>query len=122
LGQIHFKREDIEDTAFCFTACALVQRWNIEAWVNATLSSFNKVIPTEIFVLIVRAAYFCNREGYLEALYEVISKQNGEDALAQISSAIEQIIPKDLDGERRPELRILDEYGEFKNIVGMGKA
>ncbi len=122
LGQTYYKKKDIENTLFCFVACSLVQSWDVEAWVNATLSSFNEKTPTEIFVLVVQAAYFCNKEKYLEALYKHISVQNREDALPHISSAIEQIISKGLDVEGSPELRFLDKDGKFKNIIEIGDA
>jgi len=116
LGQLKFSKGEIEDASFCFTVCSLVQRWDIEAWVNATLSSFNKLVPIGMFVLIVRSAYSCNSEKYLEALYEQITSQVGEEAITQISAAIEQIISTELKEESRPELRLLDEDGKYKDI------
>jgi tetratricopeptide (TPR) repeat protein len=116
LGQLKYKEGEINATSFCFTACSLVQRWDIEAWVNATVSSFNKEIPINTFVLIVRAAYFCNGDNYIEALYELIESQSGEEALAHIASVIEQIISTESKKESRPELRFLDEDGKYKVI------
>lgn len=117
LGQIKFKQGEIEDTSFCFTVCSLVQRWDIEAWVNATLSSFNNIIHIDIFALIVRAAYFCNGDDYIEALYELIERQNGEEAVAQVAIIVEKLISIDKNENSKIELRALGEDGKFKDII-----
>ena len=122
LGQIMFEKGKTEDTALCFTICSLLQRWDIVAWVNATVSSFNKVIPLEIFVLIVRAAYSSNGDNYIEALYELIEKQSGEETLADIASLVEKIIQLDQKSFSKPQLRLLGEDGKFKDITEILKA
>lgn len=116
LGQLKYKEGEIDDATFCFTACSLVQRWDTKAWVDATVSSFNKEIPSVIFVLIVRVAYFCNGDDYIEALYELIESQIEDEALAHFSSIIEQIISTESEKESRPVLRILGEDGKYKDI------
>lgn len=122
LGHTYSKKNEVEETAFCFTMCALVQSWDIEAWVNATLSSFNKKVPAQIFLLIVRTAYFFNKEEFLSALYKNIDNQHGSEATTEISKAIEQIIPNDVSDKSIPEIRILDKDGKFKDIIKRNSA
>ena len=121
-GQLNYKRGMVNDTSFCFTVCALVQPWDIEAWVNATLSSFNKILPLSIFVLIVQAAYYRNREEYIGALYEFINKHAGSDALNEISSVVEEIISKEENVASMPELRFLNKDGIYENILEVEEA
>jgi hypothetical protein len=108
---------EIEGAAFCFTMCALVQRWDIEAWVNATACSFNNVVPLEIFLLLVRAAYFCNGDKYIESLYELFENQLGEEALSQVAQVIEQIISDERKAESTPVLRMLNKDDKFEDII-----
>ncbi|MBJ7539840.1 DUF4365 domain-containing protein [Marinomonas transparens] len=110
-GQIH-------DAAFCYTMCALVQTWDIEAWVKATACSFNNVVPIEIFALLVRTGYFFNGERYIEVLYEVIEGSLGEEALSQIAHVIDQLLLDDRKSKNNiPELRIQNEEGKFENVL-----
>ena len=115
----HFKNisGQIKEATFCFTMCALVQRWDIEAWVNATACSFNNIVPIEICALLVRAGYFCNGERYIEALYKLIEDRLGSESLSQIAQAIEQLISEDRKSNTMPELRMLNEDGKFENIL-----
>lgn len=122
LGNHRSRIGEIEGAAFCFTICALVQRWDIEAWVNATACSFNNVVPLEIFVLLVRAAYFCNGDKYIESLYQLFEKQLEEEALSQVAQVIEQVISDEKKSESTPALRMLNEDGKFENIISTPKA
>jgi tetratricopeptide (TPR) repeat protein len=115
LGQLRFKQAKIEDALFCFTICALVQRWDIEAWVNATASSFNKVTP-EFFVLLVRGGYAANGDEYIGAFYRLISETNGEDVLSQVSTIVEQVISQEEKSNSIPVIRFLNKDGKFRNI------
>ena len=115
-GNYRSRIGEIESAAFCFTMCALVQRWDIEAWVNATACSFNKVVPLEIFVLLIRAAYSCNGNKYIESLYEFLGSQLEEEALEQIAQAIEQIISEEEKTINSLAVRMLNEDGKFEDI------
>lgn len=122
LGNHRSSIGEIEGAAFCFTMCALVQRWDIEAWVNATACSFNNVVPLEIFVLLIRAAYFCNGDEYIESLYELFESQLREEALSQVAQVIEQVISEVKKSESAPALRMLNEDGKFEDIFSRQKA
>ena len=119
LGKLKLKENEKEEAAFCFTVCSLVQPRDIEAWINATLLSFNTAVPIEIFILIVKEAYFFNRDKYLKALYDMIDSQAGEKPLEQISAAIEKIVEEESYEKPKPELRFLDIDGKFKNIANL---
>ncbi|SMN12482.1 hypothetical protein SPBRAN_1137 [uncultured Candidatus Thioglobus sp.] len=122
LGNHRSRIGEIEGAAFCFTICALVQRWDIEAWVNATACSFNNVVPLEILVLLVRAAYFCNGDKYIESLYKLFENQLGEEALSQVAQVIEQVISDEKKSESTPAIRMLNEDGKFEDIFSTKKA
>lgn len=122
LGSHRNRIGEIEGAAFCFTICALVQRWDIEAWVNATACSFNKVVPLEIFVLLVRAAYRCNGDRYIESLYKLLESQLEEEDLSQVAQVIDQVISEEKKSESIPALRMLNEDGKFEDILSTTKA
>lgn len=122
LGNHRSSIGEIEGAAYCFTMCALIQRWDIEAWVNATACSFNNVVPLEIFVLLIRAAYFCNGDKYIESLYELLESQLGEEALSEVAQVIEQVISEEKKSESTPALRMLNEDGKFEDIFSSQKA
>ncbi|WP_020405091.1 tetratricopeptide repeat protein [Hahella ganghwensis] len=107
-----------EEAAFCYTMCALVNKGDVEAWVNATAYSFNKSVPSQIFILLVRAGYFCNGDRYIEALYQAIEFSLGSEALSQIAHIIEQVLSEDTKPKDCiPELRIVNEEGVFENVL-----
>jgi tetratricopeptide (TPR) repeat protein len=122
LGNHRSRIGEIEGAAFCFTICALVQRWDIEAWVNATACSFNNVVPLEILVLLIRAAYSCNGDKYIESLYMLFENQLGEEALSKVAQVIEQVIHDDKKSESTPALRMLNADGKFEDILSTKKA
>lgn len=113
---------EIEGAAFCFTICALVQRWDVEAWMNATACSFNNVVPLEIFLLLVRDAYFCNGDKYIESLYNLFENQLEEEALSQVAQMIEQVISDEKKSVSTPSIRMLNADGKFEDIFSTKQA
>jgi len=105
-----------EDAVYSFTICGLVQNGDIEAWVNATLCSLNKVVSVHIFALILRTAYFYNRDNYLKKVYEELNKKGASEFLDLFSSAVEEILPRTQVGKRNPIIRIMGKDGVFRNI------
>ena len=120
LGIEKNKLQNNHEAAFCFTMCGLIQTGDEEAWVNATLCSFDKRLPVQILVLTLRTAYFFNGEKYLSLLYQRLSEQQSSEAVAQISEIIEHLVPKEEQPDI-PEVRIMGEKGLFKNIFDKKK-
>jgi tetratricopeptide (TPR) repeat protein len=110
--------DTLQEAAFCYTMCALVQTSDIEAWVNATACSFNKIVPVEVFALLIRAGYFYNGENYIAELYEMISAKLGSECLGQIANAVEALLADERKTDTNtPELRVLNEKGQFENML-----
>lgn len=115
MGVLYSQQKNQEEATFCFSMCGLIQSHDIESWVNATLSSFNKDTPIQIGALIISTAYFKNSEDYLEELYKKLSEQKDPKIIELVSSAVEMIVPKN-NAKKMPEFRILQGNGIFKNI------
>lgn len=114
LGISHSDKSDYPQASFCFTMAALALNTDIEAWRNATLCSFNSDESLAILPLIIRTAYFFNREEYLEELYIELENQAGP--INHIIELIEQILPKREKLNEFPTVRILNEEGKFESI------
>jgi len=94
------KKGDKVSAALRFTMCAVIQNWDIEAWVNASLLSFSEKRPSSsMFILIVRTAYFFGREEFIEKLYVELEKQGHPEMYNELTSLIEEILPKDEDNQ-----------------------
>ncbi len=116
IGQLKFNQGEIEEASFCFMICSLVQPWDIEAWVNATVLSFNSEVPMGVLVFIIQAAYFVNRDEYLDELYKKLGEQCKAEKYNDLTSIIEEIITSRNEVEHPPKLRLLDDDGKFKDI------
>lgn len=116
LGVSHSDNNDYSEAAFCFSMAALVNNEDIEAWKNATLCAFNSKETITILPLIIRTAYFFNREEYLEEFYLHLESQNQSAPINQIIEAIEKILPKKENINTMPTVRLLNEKGKFESI------
>jgi tetratricopeptide (TPR) repeat protein len=116
LGISHSDNNVYSEAAFCFTMAALVNNEDIEAWKNATLCAFNSKESITILPLIIRTAYFFNREEYLEEFYLHLESQNQSAPIDKIIEAIEQILPNLENKKTMPTVRLLNEKGKFESI------
>ena len=115
LGMENSQLEQMSIATFCFAMCGLIQTGDIDAWVNATLSSLNQKTNTEIIPLIIRTAYFYNRENYLEELYSRLGTNEAKE-IADIIEMIEKTLIKDRKVNNPLSLRVLNEKGIFVNM------
>jgi tetratricopeptide (TPR) repeat protein len=116
LGITYSENNEFDQATFSFTMAALVQNGDIEAWKNATLCAFNSDETNALIPLIIRTAYFFNREEYLEELYLHFENLNPSLPINQVVEAIEQILPiKDIK-RTMPTVRVLNEKGKFESI------
>ncbi len=115
---VHFSQTaQAPKASYCFTMCGLTNVADVEAWVNATISSFNKE-SLGTLPLIVRTAHFFNKDKYLESLYSHIASQIPHNISSQMVTAIEQILPQEIKREI-PEVRIFNsKSGLFENLLG----
>lgn len=67
----HFNSEsNIEASQLCYLSCALLQTWDIEAWVNAICLGFNDKTPISFIPLMIKTAYHYRDEDFLAELYK----------------------------------------------------
>lgn len=115
LGVAHIKAGNQKDAAVSFTACALVQNFDIEAWVIAALSSLNEQ-DSFLSFLILRTGYFFHGDLFLSKLYEKMNNVCDSEILAKYSNIIEQVLPNIQSGKVRPVIRLMGKDGIFKDI------
>ena len=120
LGIEHSKSGQPENAVLDFTICGLSQIWDIEAWVNAILCCFNKKSPIAIFPLILRTAYFFNGDKFLEKLYSKFNDGCDLEMCGQLANAIEEILPKNRNRDKRPAVRLLGKDGKFHDVFESG--
>lgn len=119
LGIVSSDKNEFSQATFCFTMAAIMQNNDIEAWKNATLCAFNTNDDLSIIPLIIRTAYFFNREKYLEALYFHLEQQNDSNTVKPIIEMVEKILPEKKQTKEDPTVRVLNENGIFENIFEM---
>ena len=105
-----------EEAAFSFILCGLVQTWDIEAWVNATVCCFNKEVPIEILPLVLSTAYFFNGDEYMSALHKDLGNRFNGDVLEEITNVIDEFMPNDQNKSEKPIIRLMNEDGIFREI------
>ena len=105
------------EAAYSFALCGLVQTWDIEAWVNATLSCFIKDMDVQLLTLIIQTAYYYNSENYLLSLHKELGKRIHGENLKTSINMIEEILPKSIRGKDEPKLRLMCNDGFFRDIL-----
>lgn len=116
LGIERSKSGNHEGAVFGFIVCGLVQTWDIEAWVNATLCCFNKEIPSQIFPLALRTAYFFNGDEFLSRLHIELADRFDGDLLKQFTNAIDELLSNNRDNREAPTIRFMHEDGLFRDV------
>jgi tetratricopeptide (TPR) repeat protein len=104
-----------KEAAFSFIACGLVQTWDIEAWVNATLCCFNKEIPIQILPLALNTAYFFNGDEFMSRLHKELAERFNDDTLIQITNVVDELL-SDRVSREAPKIRLMHEDGIFRDI------
>ncbi|WP_370409054.1 DUF4365 domain-containing protein [Tenacibaculum dicentrarchi] len=117
LGISKRDNSEFEEATFCFAMCASINLWDIEAWTFAFLAFLNSGKKGNLLIgsLILKTAYFHNRDEFLMNLYGIIEQNAGQNA--EIINMIGNILTKDDNGrEKTATLRILDgeDYKEIE--------
>lgn len=111
------EREDIQEATLCFAMSACINLWDIEAWTFAFLSFINsgKEGNSLIGSLILKTAYWHNRDEFLIHLYGIL--ESNDQSNKDIIAMIDKILIKDNVGKNKSAiLRILGEGTEFKEV------
>lgn len=115
LGICYNEKSENSRAAFSFTMAGLILTIDIEAWVNATLCSISQNETTSMFPLIIRTAYYFNREDYLENLYGKLNNSELPE-VDKLIEVIELIVKEDRETENKPVVRVLNKHGIFENV------
>lgn len=116
-GYLNQSENEFVKAMYCFSMAAIINLGDIEAWINAFLSFLNSGKEGDLLIgsLILKTAYWHNRDEFLVQLYSVI-EQNGEQN-TEIIKMIDNILTKDNNrNEKSATLRILDgeDYNEIE--------
>lgn len=117
MGIVKSKSGKHSEAAFSFILCGLVQSWDIEAWVNATLCCLNKEVDIQLFPLVIHAAYFFNRDEYVLSLHKELEARFSGEALETLTNMIEQVLPKVNHLKDPPKIRLMGEDGIFRDVL-----
>lgn len=117
LGIIKKENFDLQEATFCFAMCACINLGDIEAWTFAFLTFINSGKEGNLLIgsLILKTAYYHNRDEFLMNIYGIIEQNGGQDT--DIIKMIDNILLKDInEPEKSATLRILDgeDYKEIE--------
>jgi hypothetical protein len=118
LGILKKEKEDFVKASQCFAFSALINLGDIEAWVNAFLSFLNAGKKGNLLLgsLILKTAYYHNRDEFLMNLYAILEENNKSNN--EIISMIDNILVNENGIESKSSiLRILggdDKYNEIE--------
>lgn len=117
LGMIKKDDANFQEATFCFAMCASINLWDIEAWTFAFLAFINSGKEGDLLIgsLILKTAYWHNRDEFLMHLYGILEQDN--ESNAEIIKMIDKILTADNKmNEKSAVLRILDgeKYKEFE--------
>ena len=117
LGMLKEKENNSHEATLCFAMCACINLWDVEAWTFAFLSFINSGKEEDLLIgsLILKTAYYHNRDEFLMHLYGILEKDN--ESNKGIITMIDNILINDnIDENKSAILRILGKDAEFKEI------
>lgn len=113
---IKFHKEGMNaDAAYAFIVCSLVNRNDLEAWVNATSCCFDAEVPLWVLVFTVKVAYFYGKDDYVDLAYSMC-EQHGKN-VAPFAKVIETIIGEIKEANSKLAIRFPNEDGKMINIL-----
>lgn len=116
-GYLNQSENEFIKAMYCYSMAAIINLGDIEAWINAFISFMNSGEEGDLLIgsLILKTAYWHNRDEFLIQLYELL-EQNSESSTEAIKM-IDNILTEDnKTTEKGAVLRILDgkEYKEIE--------
>lgn len=114
LGIARSREGKHEEATFSFILCGLIQSWDIEAWVNATVVSFNKELIGSLFFDVIDTAYFFNGDDYLSALHKSLANRFNGEALELITNTIDEFLQKSRDKKKALTIRLMNKDGNYR--------
>lgn len=116
MGLLRGRQKRHSAAAFSFIACGLVQTWDIEAWVNATLSCLIQGQVDALFLQVIDAAYRFNGDEYSTMLHQKLSDSFSDPYLEAITNLLDAAMPIDSKSESKPALRFFHGDGIMRDV------
>jgi tetratricopeptide (TPR) repeat protein len=117
LGMMKKNDNNFQESTFCFAMSACINLWDIEAWTFAFLSFINSGKEGNILIgsLILKTAYWHNRDEFLMNLYGILEGDNSsnKDIIEMIDNIL---VNNNVVKNKSAVLRILGENAEFEEI------
>lgn len=122
LGQSYVKEKKLEEASMSFLICALLNRSDTEAWINAFGCAWNsKKVPIEFLLHIIHVGYELSGEEFINSIYtnlETISEYLPEGEGNILIMEIDKIIQGIHEINSKPESTLLRVFNgdNFKGI------
>jgi hypothetical protein len=116
-GHLNLEEKNFVKAMYCFAMTAIINLGDIEAWTNAFLSFINSGKEGDLLIgsLILKTAYWHNRDEFLMNLYAILEENNESnvDIIAMIDNIL---VGENETNEKSSVLRILDgeDYEEIE--------
>lgn len=123
LGWLYKESQDWENAMASYLFCALINRADIEAWMNAFICAWN-LGNTSLFLLIVKVGYRINGEEFIQSFYDIFEQMIinvPKELVSELLNGLEHmVIETKQQNTSVPTLRIYD-GNEFKNIFDLNE-
>ncbi len=119
LGHTYYVKKDYYQSSYCYLMCAVVQNYDIEAWVNAILTGFSakKEIEIELIALMIRNAYSFNGDNFLSSFYETLNENMEHSEASRLIESLDEHLHSSGEISQKLIVRLLNEKGDFKEIA-----
>ncbi len=123
LGWLYKESQDWENAMASYLFCALINRGDVEAWMNAFVCAWN-LGNTELSLLIIKVGYQTNGEEFIQSIYSIFEKiatNVPNELVSKLLDGLEHIVSETKKHNLfAPTLRIYDGH-EFKNIYDLNE-
>lgn len=117
LAILNQKSPNLCTAAQYFLWAAIIDNDDLDAWSGATFCAFSCHEITGILPLIIETAHYYHRDRYITTIYTAIESQKGPEALVEVERIFAGILPKNNVITKAPILRMINESGQFENII-----
>lgn len=123
LGWLYKENEDWENAMASYLFCALINRGDIEAWMNAFVCAWN-LGNTDLFLLIVKVGYRINGEEFIQSFYGIFEQMIinvPKELVSKLLDGVEHMVSEiQQENTSVPTVRMYD-GNEFKNIYNLNE-
>lgn len=116
LGIMRSEQNRHQEAVFAFTACGLSQPWDVQGWVNATISCLRNSEMDIFFIHLINTAYHFNGDEFSRMLHQRLEASLGGRVLENLSRLLDEMMPRSRREGLRPALRFLHEDGVMRDV------